>query len=333
MALAGLDSTGHSEYSGSSNSTYSLEFFNQVVIPRNVDNDIAPGTQVTYHTIWKGFLNFLRGFDQLPERYEDKMVLFAAFLADTMHKPATIASYMSAIRYKLVHDGYPLNDDKAKLASIVRTSKLKNNRVHNRMPVNRRMLRDLLDAVNIRYDDQPYLRAMYRCLFMLAYYGLLRIGELTKGTHLILAQDVHMSNNWKRKIQLVLRSSKTHGRGDRPQIITIPNKVDEAEIYALQGTKYCPFAILQEYLIVRGNYKQDSDQFFVFSDASAVKDSQFRTVIKATVKLAGYQNKIYSAHSFRAGRADDLRNDGIELCTIQKIGRWKSEGSLLCYFQ
>lgn len=190
-----LGSTGTSSYSGSTSSKFSLEYFNQVVIPRNVDNDIAPGTQVTYHSIWRGFLQFLSGFDTLPNTWEDKLVLYAAYLGDENYQPATISSYMSAIKYKLIHDGYPINEDKAKLASIVRTSKLKNRRVHNRMPINRRMLKDLIDQLEVKFHNQPYLAALYKCMFSFAYYGLFRIGEITKGTHPILAQDVHKAEN------------------------------------------------------------------------------------------------------------------------------------------
>lgn len=326
-------SEASTSYSGSTSSKYSLEYFNAVVVLRNVDNDVVEGTQLTYHTIWKGFLLFLTEFDQLPENWEDKLVLYAAFLGDTQHKLATISAYISAIKYKLIHDGYTLNEDKAKLASIVRTSKLKNQQVHNRMKITRAILKDLMDAVELKYCNQPYLCALYKCMFTFAYFGLFRIGEIAKGTHTLLAADGHAFNNRKWVIQLVLRSSKMHNRGDRPQIVRIPNKVDKKEVYGLASTKYCPYTILQNYLKVRGNYAHDEEQFFIFRSGIAVKSDHFRKVLKNIISLAGYQNNFYSTHSFRAGRADDLRMDGVEIRTIQKIGRWKSEGSLARYFQ
>lgn len=319
-------------YSGSTSSTYSLEFFNTVVLPRNIDSDLGTGSQETYHTIWKNFLKFTHGFDRLPDKWEDKMLLYAAYLSDTTHKPATIETYMSAIKYKLIHDGYPLNEDRVKLQSIVRSSRIKNRKVHNRMPINRRILKNLIDAIGTKFHNQPYLAALYKCMFTLAYFGLLRVGEMVKGTHPILAGDVHASRNKNPKIQLVLRSSKTHGLGDRPQIIRIPNKVDEAEIYKLRGTKYCPFTILDDYLKLRGNYQDEGDQFFVFRSGDPVKDGHFRRTLKSLISVAGYQNEFYSSHSFRSGRADDLRQGGVEILTIQKIGRWKSERSLARYF-
>lgn len=260
------------------------------------------------------------------------MVLYAAYLSDNSYQPATISSYMSAIKYKLIHDGEQINEDKVKLASIIRTSRIRNRRVVNRMPISRHVLKQLLDTLNRKFQTQPYLRAMYRCMCTLAYFGMLRVGEITKGTHPILAADVHMSTNRKKIIQLVLRSSKTHVKGEKPQIVRIPNKVDQDEIYSMEGSSYCPFTILQDYLQLRGKYKLNDEPFFVFSNGMPVRDDNFRRVLKATLKLAHLQNNFYSTHSFRAGRADDLRTDGVEIQTIQKIGRWKSEGSLARYF-
>lgn len=299
-----------------------------------MDNDVVQGTQLTYHTIWKGFLKFLSGFDRLPENWEDKLVLYAAFMSDSgVYQPATISSYISAIKYKLIHDGYPLNEDRAKLSSIVRTCRLKNSQVHNRMPIKLGMLHDLLDALDNKFHQQPYLCALYKCMFTFAYYGLFRIGELAKGAHPILAADVHQTRGRRQVIQLILRSSKTHKKGDKPQLIRIPNKVDEHEVYSLAGTKYCPFSILREFLVMRGNYSHDEEKFFIFRSGVTVRADQFRRVLKDVIQRAGYLNNFYSAHSFRAGRAEDLRLQGVEIRTIQKIGRWKSEGSLARYFQ
>ena len=57
--------------------------------------------------------------------------------------------------------------------------------------------------------EQPYLLVLYEAIFCLAYYGLMRIGELTEGDHPIKAKDIHIGVN-KDKILLVLYTSKTH---------------------------------------------------------------------------------------------------------------------------
>ena len=61
---------------------------------------------------------------------------------------------------------------------------------------------------------------LYRAIFLTAYYGLFRIGELTDSAHAVKAEDVHVGVN-KDKPMFVLHTSKTHNRGSKPQIIKI----------------------------------------------------------------------------------------------------------------
>ena len=91
----------------------------------------------------------------------------------------------------------------------------------------------------------------------MSYYGLFRIGELTKGTHPILAKDVHIATN-KKKLLLILHTSKAHWKGDKSQQIKI--KVSGSS----KKDDNCPFHILQQYLKMRKGYVTLSEPFFVF---------------------------------------------------------------------
>ena len=55
--------------------------------------------------------------------------------------------------------------------------------------------------------EQPYLEKLYQALFAAAYYGLLRISEVTKGPHCVLARNVHLAQN-KHKMLFLLETSK-----------------------------------------------------------------------------------------------------------------------------
>ena len=94
---------------------------------------------------------------------------------------------------------------------------------------------------------QLYLPKLYRALFPSAYYGLLRVSELTAGTHPILAVNAHIATD-KNNFLFILRTSKTHWLDEKPQlanISSIPTKKGKS------AKPYCPFKILQEYLYVR----------------------------------------------------------------------------------
>ena len=148
-------------------------------------------------------------------------------------------------------------------------------------------------------------------MLLAAYYGLFRIGELVKGDHPVLVKDVYMGTN-KNKLMFILRSSKTHTRGDPPQTIKISSiadtsKGDSDEKSGIHSANhYCPFKILKEYSLMRPKYKRASEQFFIYKDRSPVKATNIAKILKNLLKSGGFNYRLYSFHSLRAGRGVDL---------------------------
>ena len=220
----------------------------------------------------------------------------------------------------LLDDGVSISEDKYLLASLTKACKYKNNsRVRTWLPIQKGMMRVLLDKNDIIYDEksqQPYLRVLYKALFISAYYGLLRVGEMTSGTHPILARDVHIADN-KNKILFVLRTSKTHWMDNKPQFVKISGSASRSETY-------CPFIILREYLKYRLKYADNTESFFIFSDRSVVTPNHIRRLMRITVEMCNLDPRLYSVHSFRIGHSVDLWKANVQISTISKLGRWKS---------
>lgn len=291
------------------------------------NGDLAPSTSETYHTVWRNFLNFLNEFKNLPSKYEDKMVMYAAHLGNEGAHSATVGSYMSAIRYKLRKDGIDIPDKNFEIASIIRTCKLKNNRVFYRCGISKPMLKDLLQATKeLLYDNgQEYQYFLYRAIFLTAYYGMFRIGEIAQGPHSVTASDVKPSTN-KNKFLLILRSSKTHGKGDHPHTVNIPQVVDVEEDRTIND----PYQALNDYRVRRP--VGGSDNFFLLQDGTPVKTYQVRAMLKRVIVKANYDPEILDFHSFRVGRASDLLNSSVPFHIVKKWGNWKSN-SILRYFK
>ena len=64
------------------------------------------------------------------------------------------------------------------------------------------MLETLLFEIERVYSKQYYLEIMYKTIFILAYYGLLRIGEVVNSQHCLKAANVGIGDN-KDKILLI----------------------------------------------------------------------------------------------------------------------------------
>ena len=166
-----------------------------------------------YYQIWKQLNYFILRLDRRPGSWEKCIVLFIGHLINNNRQSATIKSYLSAIRAVLKIDGVKLNEDLFLITSLTKACKLTNDRIHMRRPIDKDMLALIVNQTKMHFEgrssnQQPFLSLLYRTLFTVAYFGLFRVGELTQGSHPVLAKDVHISFN-KKKLLFILHSSKT----------------------------------------------------------------------------------------------------------------------------
>ena len=111
-----------------------------------------------------------------------------------------------------------LNEDLVLLSSLTKACKLKNDQVVARLPIYKDLLHLLISECSKCFqaeNNQLDLSLLYKAMFVSAYCGLLRIGDVTKGPHIILSSNVHIGEN-KRKILFILKTSKMHNKGSQP---------------------------------------------------------------------------------------------------------------------
>ena len=191
-------------------------------------------------------------------------------------------------------------------------------------PIRRALLNIILEKFNIIFGGQPYLLLLYRALFSTAYFGLFRVGELTLSDHVVRASNVHIATN-KKKLMFILFTSKTHGMNVKPQTIKITSEKVKDSSRGSKDYSFCPFYLLQQYLLIRNKALVKDEQFFVFRDNSPVKPEHMRSVLRLALKEIDLDTKLYTVHGLRGGRAVDLVEDfKISVQTVMKLGRWTS---------
>ena len=286
----------------------------QLIVDRLKGGKHRLSTKANYHSIWKHFNEFFIRLDTKPQSWEERLILFVGHLINNKRKSTTIKSYISAIKAVLASDGINLEEDKVLLKSLTRACKLENDTVRTRLPIQKSILDIMLKTLSITYSQQPYLEKLYRAMFTSAYFGMMRVGELTSSQHAVLAKDVHTGVN-KKKLMFVLHSSKTHGKYSTPQMIKIncvdisKNRDDLKQQYRYNSTtidNICPFTIINDYIASRTGYKVINEPFFIFKDRSPIKAENMRLVLKHILTKAGLESKYYNTHSLRAGRSVDL---------------------------
>ena len=211
-----------------------------------------PSTAKNYHGIWKNFNAFVIRLDHKPVSWEERTAAYGAYLVHKGVQSSTLKSYISAIKHTLLMDDYPWCDEKLKLSIMTNACVTDNDANRTRLPVQNGLLEVLLFQTVRHFDDQGqnYLKLLYKSLFQLLYYGLFRIGELTKGDHPVWASDIHLAAN-KDKLLIILRSSKTHSKRSKPQEVRVegnPN-LDKTRV-----NYFCPYISTREFLEARGDY-------------------------------------------------------------------------------
>ena len=285
-----------------------------------------------YYSVWRSFNTIFLRLDRKPTSWADRLTLFVAYLIQNNRQSSTVKSYISAIKAVLQDDKYELHENQYLLSSLTRACKLKNDRVCTRLPIHKGMLTLLLlevEKVYFHHHNQPYLSLLYKTLLITAYFGLFQVGELTwtQSNHAVKAKDVQIGHN-KDKFLFILRTSKTHNEGTRPQLI----KISRSDVKRKSSEKWkpsklrmpCPYKLLRKYSDSRPPYRSSSDQFFVFTDGSPVPATNLRCCLKFMLKSANFNNTFYSMHSLRSGRAGDMLKLDLSVETIKKLGRWRS---------
>ena len=303
---------------GHSISTEQIKMF----VDRLKIEQFRSSTKKTYYSAWHTFNHFFLKLDNKPDEWEDRLILFVGFLIDQNSKSATIASYVSAIKVVLRLENIVIQEDRYLINSLTRVCRYRNDKVTNRFPIHKHFLISILQQIRELFGIQPYLSTLYQTIFTTGYCGLLRVGELSHSDHVLRARDVHIGKN-KERLLLVLHSSKTHGKHNKPQTISITTDTKEKK-YFVKKHRCCPYQAIRNYIAVRDGFKLPDEQFFMFSDNLPVFPQHVRTPLKIAIDRTGVDSKNFNVHSLCIGRCCDLLKLGLSVETIKKIGRWKS---------
>lgn len=283
---------------------------------------IRPSTRKGYYRRWKALNKFLIKFDTIPDTWEERITLYVTHLINQKKKSATVKSYLSAIRYILREDGVDLNENKIELAALIKACKLQNDKLYIRLPIQYKLFRSILRKTRSSLElqkGQTYLSKLLRAAFSMAYFGLMRVSELTSGPHQLRAIDVKHAKA-KRKIVLYLRSSKTHTTNDFPQ------KIEIHEVPQMGSD--CPVKCILDFIQERGSSNLDeAEPFFLLKEKLPFTAAQFRCNLKSILRELGIDDQLYDTHSYRSGRCTDLQELGFSIDRICEIGRWSPKST------
>ena len=156
-------------------------------------------------------------------------------------------------------------------------------------------------------------------MFLVAFYGLFRIGELASKSTRFAPTVVQYSN-----LTFLFRQGQLHGAkititeykhnaSRRPFDILLAKDV---------SSPFCPVTALYQYCNIRGTRP---GPLFCNADQTAISVHQFNVALQQCLSYCGLDSSRYKTHSFRIGGACHAAEKCYSDAQIRALGRWKSD--------
>ena len=297
---------------------------------RLTHSGLADSTHKTYQAGVTRYLSFASVFKVSPPFPASELVLcyFVVFLARQGLAPATIKTYLAAVRHAQIVRGLPeIRQGALPRLQLVQTG-VRRERAYGgpppkpRLPITTVILRKMRavwqpGAPSSRYDNVMMWAAAVSCFF-----GFFRSGEITVPSAAAFDAAVHLAwgdiatdaANPPSMVRVRLRRSKTDQFGSG------------VEVYmGATGDELCPVHAIVAYSKRRGTA---AGPFFRCEDGVPLSKARFVDGVRSALAWAGVPSEGYSGHSFRIGAATAAARAGIQDSTIQALGRWASPAFL-----
>ena len=241
---------------------------------------------------------------------------FIASLSLKHKAPSTIAAYVSAISnwHKTLLFDDPCDDFNVRKS--LKGGFKKPSSTELRDPITIELLRKLVASLT-PVCASNYERAMLKCSFLLAFFGLFRIGEFVSETREKASKTVLLLGDiaWKKGfLKVKIRFSKTDQLGLANTIV----------FKGHNGHPLCPVAATMEFLAMRG---KRAGPLFMHFNGTYLSRFQFNAILAGAMQVAAPEKRNIKAHSFRIGGATNAMFKGIPYNKIQEMGRWQSHAA------
>ena len=281
-----------------------------------LNSALSSGTHKLYQRAWATFNEFSKQFFHLDSPdlpiSTASLALFVSYLHARKLASSTIKSYLSAISY--VHKLKGFRDPtQAFLINKLLTALSRQGSCDIHLPISRPALHELVGSLG-HTTSSAFQRTLYSAMFLLAFFGFFRMGELAakstnSGGAVVQYNQLHFLTQ-KGNVHMIKISITQfkHNTSNRPFDILIEREV---------SSPFCPVQAMLNFCKNRGH---QPGPLFCHTDMSPVTVSQFNAVLHRCLIFCGLDTSRYKGHSFRIGA-----DKGFCDAQIRVLSRWKSD--------
>ena len=286
-----------------------------------VGSSISEGSKKSYQRTWSVYSQFSGRFggSSIPTLplSPAAFALFISYLSASKLAPSTISSYILALSYAHKLKSYPDPTKSFLIRKLLSAQSLRGS-PDVRLPITRLVLHELIAALS-HTNGSAYQRTLYTAMFLIAFYGFFRVGEIaakTKGSVRSLLQFRQLQflpNVHTARTARITISEFKHNTSNRPFDILIQRE---------EAQPFCALHALVQYCEVRGS---SNGPLFCFPDSSPVTVGHFNTELHRCLTFCGLDTAHYKSHSFRIGAASHAAEMGFTDAQVRTLGLWKSD--------
>lgn len=244
---------------------------------------------------------------------------FIAYLYGCGYSPSSISSHLSAISFFHKLKGFADPCQGFLVQRVLLGCKKSAPSFDLRQPI---LLQDLCKMVkSCKYLFAEYEKCLFSALFLIAFHGFFRMGELVPSNKQYFNRVVQLNNIilHKHSVHIYILHHKTR-RSQQPAQVVIGNR----------ETKFCPVKALMKYLRLRGS---QTGPLFLLSNGLPVTSSIFNRALKEVLAFVGLSPQFHKGHSFRIGACSEAIKQGLSEETVMTLGRWSSKTAFRRYIR
>lgn len=282
---------------------------------------LAQSTKKTYDSGMRQFFTFCSQMNITPQLPidEDTLINFSVSMARSVQY-STIKNYLSAVKNYHSSHGYKLPlPNFLRLQLVLRGIKRSQGTCPRvRRPITLQLLNLFYHLLNVqRTDSKDSL--MHWAAMTLAFFGFLRIGELTCNSsfdpkHHLMKRDITFMPKCSPKYMLVcIKVSKTD-----------PFRQGQTIVIGKTDSPLCPISAMVAYLNSRP-FSSDSGPLFSYESGAFLTREKFTKATRLLISKGGLDSSEFAGHSFRIGAATTAASANLPPWLIKVLGRWSSD--------
>jgi len=243
---------------------------------------------------------------------------FIAWLSLQNKATATISSYVAGIAFWHKMQSLPDPTDNFVYRKLLSALRRNQSVGDQRQPISGVILQRLVGVLP-SVTVSNYECTLFTTAFILAYFGLLRLGEIAVDSSSRAKGGLRTADACIQRtggcsiVVLSLRHTKTSQYG-KPQTVTLQ---------AVPESQLCPVQAVEKFLAVRP-VVGDSAAFLCHYDATPLSRYQLQAVLRKATAAIGLDPHQYTSHCFRIGAASTFSALGCSPEEIKLCGRWRS---------